>query len=103
MHFGPEESRELLRAKLGMSYDLDIDDADQLTAALEHLPLTITQAAAYLNQIETTASEYLELLRKGESNIPELLAESVDDPLRGRETSNSVFQTWRTSFDQISK
>ena len=101
--FGPEEASRLLRAKLSEGSSLSLGDAYELTAVLEYLPLTITQAAAYLNQIETTATDYLQLFRNGISDIPELLAESVDDPSRDRETSNSIFQIWRLSFEQISK
>ena len=103
MRFEPEEARILLRSKLSEDKDLSLEDTNELTQALEYLPLTITQAAAYLRQIDISASEYLELFRKGEADIPNLLAESIDDPGRDRETSNSVFQTWKMSFDQILK
>ena len=98
---GPNEAEKLLRAKLLDNKNLNSDDANALSEALEHLPLTITQAAAYLNQVEMSASEYLAVFRKGLSDIPELLEQSVDDPSRDRETSNSVFQTWRLSFERI--
>ena len=101
--FEPKEARILLSAKLSEERDLSHTDVDELTSALEYLPLTITQAAAYLKEIEITASEYLELFRAGESDIPNLLVESMDDPGRDRETPNSVFQTWRISFDHILK
>jgi hypothetical protein len=96
----PAQARLLLLSKLPR--DISQEDTDELTNALEYLPLTITQAAAYLKQIETTASEYLELLRAGKQDIPDLLEESIHDPGRDRE-SNCVFQTWKISFDQISK
>ena len=101
--FGSKEACELLRAKLSGGRTLSFEDANELTAALEYLPLTITQAAAYLNQIEITAAEYLSAFRVGLSDVPELLEESIDDAGRDRETSNSVFQQWRLSFEQISK
>ena len=98
----PQEARTLLQSKLQEDVELSIEDADHLANALEHLPLTITQAAAYLKEVDITASEYIGLLRAGESDIPELLEESMDDSIRDREVSNSIFQTWRISFDQIS-
>ena len=101
--FEPDEARLLLMAKLADDKTLSRDNADELTSALEYLPLTITQAAAYLRQIDISASEYLNLFRKGEADIPNLLESSIDDPGRDRETSNSVFHTWKLSFDQISK
>lgn len=103
MRLGPQEARVLLESKLSAENDLSSADADELTGALEYLPLTITQAAAYLKEIDTTAAEYIELLRAGRTDIPELLTESIDDPGRDRETPNSVFLTWRISFDQISR
>ena len=103
MRFEPKEASVLLLAKLSEDKGLSLEDADELTKALEYLPLTITQAAAYLKQIDISASEYLQLFRKGEADIPNLLAESIDDPGRDRETSNSVFQTWKISYDQIMK
>lgn len=95
------EARSLLQSKLLDGNELSDEDADELTDALEYLPLTITQAAAYLKEIGEPASDYLQLLRTGMSDIPEILEESIDDPGRDREDSNSVFQTWRISFDQI--
>ena len=103
MRFEPKEALVLLLAKLSEDKGLCLEDAHELTKALEYLPLTITQAAAYLKQIDISASEYLQLFRKGEADIPNLLAESIDDPGRDRETSNSVFQTWKISYDQIMK
>jgi hypothetical protein len=97
---GSLDSRTLLQSKL--SKDIDHEDADELVKSLEYLPLAISQAAAYLKQIETTASEYLELFRAGLNDVPDLLEESIHDPSRDRE-SNCVFQTWKISFDHISK
>ena len=98
-----EDARSLLSAKLSEEKELSTNDADELTTALEFLPLTITQAAAYLKEVGLSASEYLELFRAGQLDIPDLLAGSIDDPSRDRETPNSVFLTWRLSFDQISR
>lgn len=100
---GAKDAASLLRAKLLEGKALCDEDADELTDALGHLPLTITQAAAYLNEIGISAAEYLADFRQGLADIPELLANSIDDPNRDRDTSNSVFQTWRLSFEQISK
>lgn len=98
---GPFQARYLLQSKISDGNELSDEDADELTDALEYLPLTITQAAAYLKEIGESVSDYLQLLRAGRSDIPEILEESIDDPGRDREASNSVFLTWRISFDQI--
>lgn len=99
-----QDARQLLRAKISDGSSLVDEDADKLTDALAHLPLTITQAAAYLNQSEMSASEYLAQFRKAPSHIvvEELLEEETHDPTRDSETSNSIFKTWMLSFEQIS-
>lgn len=97
---GPEEAQFLLSAKLS-DQQLNPEDLNDLARELEYLPLTITQAAAYLEQTEISASEYLEMFQTGQSDIPNLLEESIYDPSRDYESSNSVFQTWRLSFEQL--
>lgn len=96
----PKEAHHLLSVKLP-DQQLNSEDIEKLAKELEHLPLAITQAAAYLEQTEISASEYLEIFRAGQSDIPNLLEESIYDPSRDHESSNSVFQTWRLSFEQL--
>lgn len=96
----PKEAEALLSAKLS-DQQLNPEDIKKLAEELEYLPLTITQAAAYLEQTEILASEYLDIFRAGQSDIPNLLEESIHDPSRDHESSNSVFQTWRLSFEQL--
>lgn len=98
----PKEAQSLLSAKLS-DQQLNPEDIEKLTRELEYLPLTITQAAAYLEQTEVSASEYLEIFQAGQSDIPNLLEESIYDPSRDHESSNSVFQTWRLSFEQLTR
>lgn len=98
----PKEAESLLSAKLS-DQKLNPEDIEKLARELEYLPLTITQAAAYLEQTEISASEYLELFQAGQSDIPNLLEESIYDPSRDHESSNSVFQTWRLSFEQLTR
>lgn len=98
----PKEAQSLLSAKLS-DQQLNPEDIEKLARELEYLPLTITQAAAYLEQTEISASEYLEIFQAGQSDIPNLLEESIYDPSRDHESSNSVFQTWRLSFEQLTR
>ena len=98
----PEEAQSLLSAKLS-DQQLDSEDIEKLARELEYLPLTITQAAAYLEQTEISALEYLQIFRAGQVDIPNLLEESMYDPSRDYESSNSVFQTWRLSFEQLTR
>ena len=46
-------------------------------------------------------SDYLDIFRAGQSDIPNLLEESIYDPSRDHENSNSVVQIWRSSFEQL--
>ena len=96
----PKEAQSLLSTKLS-DPQLRPEGIEELARELEYLPLAITQAAAYLEQTEISASEYLEMFRAGQSDIPNLLEESIYDPSRDHESSNSVFQTWRLSFEQL--
>ena len=98
----PKEAQSLLSAKLS-DQQLDSEDIEKLAKELEYLPLTITQAAAYLEQTEISALDYLEIFRAGQVDIPNLLEESMYDPSRDYESSNSVFQTWRLSFEQLTR
>ena len=96
----PKEAQLLLSAKLSDQQQKS-EDIEKLATELEYLPLAITQAAAYLEQTEISTSEYLEIFHAGQSDIPNLLEESIYDPGRDHESSNSVFQTWRLSFEQL--
>ena len=96
----PKEAQMLLSTKLSDQQPRP-EGLEKLSRELEYLPLAITQAAAYLEQTEISASEYLEMFRTGQSDIPNLLEESIYDPSRDHESSNSVFQTWRLSFEQL--
>jgi len=98
----PTESIELLRSKM-VEEDWDEDDAMKLVAELNHLPLAITQAAAFISENCLTVAEYLETLFAGDEDAKELLSEHLEDPRREIDTENSVMRTWKLSFDQISK
>jgi len=93
----------LLRSKIGEGDDISQSDAADLVQTLDHLPLAITQAAAYLDQTNIRVSAYLQLLRAGKANTFDLLKENVHDPGRDHEIQNSVFQTWKLSFHLLLK
>ncbi|MDQ3764841.1 MAG: tetratricopeptide repeat protein [Actinomycetota bacterium] len=69
------------------------DQAGELADALEHLPLAITQAAAYLVETAMTTARYLELLDERAAHI---LA-------RGTSATYAVSLTasWQLSFDRL--
>jgi hypothetical protein len=73
----------------------------ELVEVLEHLPLAIVQAAAFIDYRSQTVAEYLELYRSTESAPIWLLDEEFFDPGRYEQGANAVFRTLAASFDQI--
>ncbi|OHF00441.1 hypothetical protein CORC01_04191 [Colletotrichum orchidophilum] len=96
------ESMELLRSKM-FEEDWCEEDAHRLVTELSHLPLAITQAAAFISENCLSIDEYLATLRAGDDDAKELLSEHLEDPRRDIDTENSVVRTWKLSFDQISR
>lgn len=97
------EACRLLRSKIAEDDDVSQSDATEIVQILDYLPLAITQAAAYLDQTNMTVAEYLQLLNSGKADTFDLLKEEVHDPSRDHAIQNSVFQTWKISFQQISR
>lgn len=75
----------------------------RLVKELAHLPLAITQAAAFISENCMTVSEYLDALNSGKEDMEELLSEHLEDTRRELDTENSVMRTWKLSFEQISR
>ena len=97
----PKEAEDLLRTKISEDDPVSGEEAAKLTRELDYLPLAITQAAAYLDQNERSVAEYLQLLKAGRAITSDLLTHSSHDSTRDPQISNSVYQTWKISFDQI--
>jgi tetratricopeptide (TPR) repeat protein len=75
--------------------------ANELLDELAHLPLAISQAAAYLNRNSTPIQRYLRLLRNTEKDMVSLLRKEFQDNTRYKESANAVATTWVVSFNQI--
>src|SRR5947209_12726905 len=73
----------------------------ELLENLQTLPLAIAQAASYISEENVTIGRYLELLRPGNADSKVLLEQDYYDSRRHPDIQNSVFQTWKISFDQI--
>jgi tetratricopeptide (TPR) repeat protein len=101
--FGMHDAERLLRSKLPDCHEWNEAESMELLEALGFLPLAITQAVAYISEEEVTLAHYLGLLRSGDSNIKDLFAQDYYDPGRDSEIQNSIFLTWKISFDQIRK
>jgi tetratricopeptide (TPR) repeat protein len=100
--FSSQEARELLRSKLREDIDLlDTSSLERLLDVLGHIPLAITQAAAFMNRNRMSLQKYLAALEKDEQNLVDHLSEDLRDHRREPGFPNSVFRTWKLSFDQI--
>ena len=95
-----DEAKSLFLSKLGgRESNLDEAEVRSLLEELDHLPLAVSQAAAFIEENCASISDYTNALR-GE-NAEEFLHEELDDSRRDEESVNSVFRTWKLSHDQI--
>jgi tetratricopeptide (TPR) repeat protein len=94
------EAKAMLRSKLPDVAYSDVDLA-RLAADMEHLPLAITQAAAFIVANNISLTKYLEVYHTHDDDMKDFLDEERPDPRRDYESSNSVTRTWKMSFDQL--
>lgn len=78
----------------------DEDGLDALLEELEHLPLAVSQAAAFMRHTSMSIKDYLGLLSRGKSRW-DLLKRSSYDRHRRPVVSNSILETWRISIQRI--
>ncbi|KAF5269078.1 hypothetical protein FOXYS1_10 [Fusarium oxysporum] len=76
---------------------------DHLLTLLTHLPLAITQAAAYMNENQITLTEYLQLFENTDRDRIGLLSAEFQDDTRYEQSQDPVATTWFISFNQIRK
>ncbi|RYP57748.1 hypothetical protein DL769_009308 [Monosporascus sp. CRB-8-3] len=95
-----EECQSLLRARLeGVA--VTAADLSTLSDRLEHLPLALVQAAAFIQENSITVQRYLELQDEGDQSLVDLLSEEFETVGRDSERPRAVAQTWMLSFQQI--
>ena len=96
----PLESLELLKVKLPVESG---SEAMELIMELEHLPLAISQAGAYIRERAPlmTIPKYLAEFRKSQDNQTTLLNSNHADLRRDGEVPNAVITSWQLSFDHI--
>ncbi len=96
----PAEGHELLRERrLPGGYLTDL--AGELLAQLEHIPLAITQAVAFMTKRRKGIAEYLALFAKSDVNRTKLLSFEFADHARQGSPMESVARTWTLSFEWI--
>ncbi|KEY71346.1 hypothetical protein S7711_10245, partial [Stachybotrys chartarum IBT 7711] len=92
------ESEHLLRAK---SINASSTDLLSLSARLEHLPLALVQAAAYIQEMSITVAKYLRLIGDTDQHMIHLLSKEFETVGRDSKAPRAVAQTWVLSFQQI--
>ncbi|EJT69191.1 hypothetical protein GGTG_13300 [Gaeumannomyces tritici R3-111a-1] len=97
------EAREFLEKSLIKTSLPPKNIINEFLEKLAHLPLAITQAAAYMNENQVSIAEYLGIFHNTDQDKIELLAAEFTDNTRYKETQNVVVTTWIISFEQIHK
>lgn len=91
----------LFEKKLGVSgFDTEVTE---LATLLEHMPLAIVQAAAYISQRAPrySVSRYLRDYKKSERKRTNLLNFDDEQLRRDLEAKNSIIMSWQISFEHI--
>ncbi|KAL8711892.1 MAG: hypothetical protein Q9220_003836 [cf. Caloplaca sp. 1 TL-2023] len=95
-----EEARTLFLSKIqGEASDFDDMELYRLLEELDHLPLAVSQAAAFIQENCIGLVDYTSALHGEEAK--EFFDEELDDARRDEESVNSTFRTLKLSFDQI--
>ncbi|KAK3384121.1 hypothetical protein B0T24DRAFT_73221 [Lasiosphaeria ovina] len=95
-----DESRQMLQGKLEAD-NPSPDDLSTLSSRLEHLPLALVQAAAFIQEMSMSVREYLRLLEKSDQDLVNLLSQEFETVGRDPEAARAVAETWILSFEQI--
>ena len=94
------EAKLLFLAKYGGErHRMDETEIGDLLRELDHIPLAVSQAAAYLEKGIVSMAGYTHALRGKVAG--EYLHEELHDPRRDKDSIDSVFRTWELSFNNI--
>jgi len=98
---GQATALALLEKKLGQSGATE--DMEKLAAALDHMPLALAQAGAYIKQRGSRCSvgRYLAKLERSEKSQTSLLTSASKELRRDEQAQDSIILTWQISFDHI--
>jgi len=100
--FSAQEAKNLLQLRLeGIDITLDMNSAERLLDILGYIPLAITQAAAFISRNRWNVKGYITAVESGKQNLMDHLSQELQDHRRPIGYPNSVFLTWKLSFDQI--
>lgn len=95
------DSLKLLDARVGQPSNYE--QAAQLVAALEYMPLAIAQAGSFIKKRAPRYSiqDYLTELGRSDKSRTRLLSADLRELRRDGEARNSILSTWQISFEQI--
>ena len=94
-----DESVELLRNLLPEAVQAE---ASELVEELEKMPLSISQASAYIKEVpRVTIPKYLAIFRRSNEDKVALLNKNKEDLRRDGEVPNAVITSWELSFNQL--
>lgn len=91
---------ELIRKRIDGDRTDDRDLAI-LTDQLGNLPLTLVQAAAFIQENTLSIKAYLDILQSSDEARVNLLSQAFEERGRDSEVPNAVTTTWMISFKQI--
>lgn len=98
------EADQLLRLMLEETdYKVSNEETLLLSSRLEHLPLALAQAAAFIHENEISIKQYVQLLDESDLQLVEYLSKSFEAVGRDSDTPHAVTATWIISFEQIEK
>lgn len=97
----PQDAKKLFRSRLPDDIELDEAIELQILEILEHLPLCITPAAAYIDRTKISLREYLRELTESETSLLEVLDGDHVDLRRDYDSPKSVLRAWKISFENI--
>ena len=91
------------KGKKGGSNSDSINDVAELAAALDHMPLALVQAAAYIQKRAPRCSvqQYLEEYRQSDSRATSLLNQGAGHLRRDEAASNAILISWQISFEHV--
>lgn len=95
------ESTDLIKSKLTNDSPDSESEINELAGLLDHLPLALVQAAAFMQQNMISVSEYLALIKDGEETQMDLLCETFQTLGRDSQVPNAVATTMMLSINQI--
>ncbi|KXH68280.1 kinesin light chain protein [Colletotrichum salicis] len=100
-----DEAQALLLFRKKLGEDIEKAVAVRLAHRLDHIPLAVSQAAAYIyrRSPQVTVRSYLDEFERSEKRKGTLLRSDKGDIRRYDGLSSSVIVTWQVTFEQIKR